>query len=261
MNNTQALTALIAHVDASGKPVLIGWDEVVQWPQGLLKQFLGLGLIAQDVSAKSLTCLGCEHHCAMDVLLTEDAKRAFIMCDHPDMQSHMGRISIPLERLQQWQAGAQQFAGVMAAMLKLDAKPAYNKESTSYKLGMLKGVEGRRWVSLFTRPLRVEIAGHLAPIGDVLFFDVDSLVIDVARVNSMLSTNAAQVGKIYTPNTNKQDARKMATQAMYQNWRDEYAALQIKTPKKTDTWYSAQIAKLPMAQGKSADTIRKNMKN
>lgn len=261
MNNTQALMALIAHVDASDRPVLIGWDEVLQWPEGLLKQFIKLGLVAKDVSAKSLTCLGCEQHCTMDVLLTEDAQRAFIACDHPDMQSHMGRISIPLERLQQWQAGAQQFAAVMAAMLELDTKPAYNKESTSYKLGMLKGVEGRRWVNLFTRPLRVEIAGHLALIGDVLFFDEGNLVIDTARVNSMLSSNPAHVGKMYTPNTSKQDARKMATQAMYQNWRDQYRSLMQKHPEKTDTWYSAQIAKLPMAQGKSADTVRKNMKN
>jgi hypothetical protein len=252
--------ALISHVDASDKPVLIGWDEVSQWPEGLLKQFLKLGLVAKDVSAKSLTCVGCEHHCTMDVLLTEDAKRAFIVCDHPDMQDQMGRIQMPLERLQQWQASTQQFARFIAPKLGLDAKPSYNKETASYKLGMLKGEEGRRWISLFTQPLRLEIAGHFVALGDMLFFDGGELVFDVDRVKSLLSSNPANVGKTYTPNTNKQDARKAATQTMYQNWRDEYQALLLKHPDKTDVWLSTQIAKLPIAHNKSAETIRKHMK-
>lgn len=260
MDNTQALMALIAHVDASDKPVLIGWDEVLQWPEGLLRQFLKLGLVAKDVSAKSLTCAGCEHHCTMDVLLTEDAKRAFIVCDHPDMQDQMGRIQVSLERLQQWQVSTQQFAGFIAPQLGLDAKPIYNKDTASYKLGMLKGKEGRRWISLFTQPLRLEIAGHFVLLGDMLFFDGGELVIDVDRVKSLLSSSPANVGKAYAPNINKQEARKLATQAMHQNWRDEYQAQLLKHPDKPDTWHSIQIAKLPMAQGRTPETIRKHMK-
>lgn len=260
MHNTDALNALIAHVDASDKPVLIGWDAIVQWPEGLLKQFLTRGLVVKNVNTKSLICIGCEHHCTTDVLLTEDAKRAFIVCDHPDMQDQMGRIQVPLERLQQWQVSAQQFANLIAAMLGLDAKPAYNKETASYKLGMLKGKDGRRWISLFARPLRLEVAGYFVPLGDMLFFEGGELVIDVDRVESLTSSKPANAGKPYTPNTNKQDARKAATQAMYQNWRDEYQALLLKHPDKTDSWFSKQIAKLPIAHNKSAETIRKHMK-
>lgn len=260
MNNTQALTALIAHVDGSDKPVLIGWDEVSQWPEGLLKQFIKLGLVEKDVSTKSLTCLGCEHHCAMDVLLTEDAKRAFIVCDHADMQSHMGRIAVPLERLQQWQLSTKKIAAYIAGTLGLDAKPTYSKETASYKLGMLKGKDGRRLVTLFEQPLRLEIAGHVRPLEDILFFDGDTLALDLDRVQSMLALKPANVGKAYTPNTNKQEARKTATQAMYQNWRDEYQVLLRKNPNKSEEWYSNQIAKMKIAQGRSAGTIVKNMK-
>jgi hypothetical protein len=260
MNNALALTALIAHVDASDKPVLMGWDEVSQWPEGLLKQFLTLGLVAKDVGAKSLTCAGCENQCTMDVLLTEDAKRAFIVCDHPDMQDQVGRIQVPMERLQQWQVSTQQFASVIAAMLGLDAKPSFNKETASYKLGMLKSEGGRRWANLFTRPLRLEITGHFVPLGDMLFFDGGELVLDINRIQSLLSSSPANVGKAYTPNTNKQEARKAATQAMYQNWRDEYQVLLRKNPNKSEEWYSNQIAKMKIAQGRSAGTIVKNMK-
>lgn len=260
MNITQALMVLITHVDASDKPLLMGWDEVSQWPEGLLKQFIKLGLVEKDVSAKSLTCVGCEHHCTMAVLLTEDAKRAFIVCDHSDMQDQMGRIQVPLERLQQWRASTSQFASVFAAMLGLDAKPSFNKETTSYKLGMLKSEGGRRWASLLTRPLRLEIAGHFVALGDMLFFDGGELVLDISRIQSILSSSPANVGKAYAPNTNKQEARKAATQAMYQNWRDEYQSLLLKYPDKTDDWYSKKIAKLPIGNNKQPETIRKHMK-
>jgi hypothetical protein len=102
LNYFQALASLIAHSNASNGPVNIGWDEVAQWQDGILNRFIDLGVLVKDVNTKSITCLGCEHNCIMEVLLTEDAKRAFIVCEDPDMQGHMGRISVPLVRLQQW---------------------------------------------------------------------------------------------------------------------------------------------------------------
>jgi hypothetical protein len=47
---------------------------------------------------------------------------------------------------------------------------------------------------------------------------------------------------------------------MYQNWCDAYQSLRLKNPNKTDSWCAAQISKMPIAQGKSLETIRKNMK-
>lgn len=64
----------------------------------------------------------------------------------------------------------------------------------------------------------------------------------------------------YTRNTVRREARKLNTAAMYAQWQKEYRALQKKRPNMTDVWYSQQIAKLKMAQGREAETIRKNMK-
>jgi hypothetical protein len=260
MNNTQALTTLIDHVSASDKPVNIGWDEVAQWRDGLLKRFAKLGLIDKDVNAQSLECMGCEHRCFMDVLLTEDSKRAFIVCNHPEMQSQMGRINVPLERLKQWQTSARQFAVVIAGLLGFDTAPAYQKNSASYKLGMLKGNSGRRCVSLVIKPLQLEISGHTLPVIDLLYFNDNELAIDVLRIASLLDLTAIDTDKAYTPNISKQETRKRATQAMRQNWRDKYQVLLLEHPYKTDEWYSMQISKLPIANGRSAETIRKDMK-
>lgn len=260
MDNNQALTALIEHVSASDEPVSLGWDELQQWQNGVLARFLMAGLLSQDVKAQSLVCSGCEQYCFMPVYQTDDEQRAFIVCDDPDKQDQMGRVQVPLERLQQWQASARQFAGVIAGLLAFEPKPVYQKTSACYALGMLHSDGGRRWVSLMVQPLVLEINRHAAPLNELLYFDGEALVIDERRIDELLNSVPSDTGKAYIPDVSKREARKLATQAMYQDWHDEYLSLKQKRPHKTDTWYSMQIAKLGIAQGKDSETIRKNMK-
>lgn len=63
----------------------------------------------------------------------------------------------------------------------------------------------------------------------------------------------------YTPSTAKREVRKHETQAMYESWRKAYQALKRKHPEKSDVWYSQQIAKTSIAQGRNASTIKKHM--
>lgn len=100
MDNSEALTALIAHVSATDKPANLAWDEVERWQAGVLERFIIAGLLSKSVDAQSLMCAGCEQHCFMPVYLTDDAQRAFIVCDDADKQYQMGRIRVPLARLQ-----------------------------------------------------------------------------------------------------------------------------------------------------------------
>lgn len=66
--------------------------------------------------------------------------------------------------------------------------------------------------------------------------------------------------KRYTKNNDKQTDNKAKTQAKYDVWQKQAKKLRKKHPSKPKTWIAAQIAKLPIAEGKSADTIRKNIK-
>jgi hypothetical protein len=261
MNYNQALTELITRVDTSDQPVSLSWDELQLWAEGVLKGFVAVRLLTKDVNASSLQCSGCEYHCFMDVLLTNDGSgRAFIVCDHAEMQAQMGRINVPPERLQQWQTSAKQLAMLLSDLLGFEIKPEYQKQSASFKLGLLKGNKGRRWVMLQTQPLALEINRHIVSLGDLLYFDDDVLLIDMVRIDELLNAPPKDMGKAYNPNFIKQEARKLATQVMYQDWNDEYLRLKKKHPDKSDTWCSIQIAKLPIAQGKDSETIRKNMK-
>lgn len=259
-DNNKALSTLIEHVNASDKPVSLGWDEVQQWQDGVLKRFLAAGLLAKDVKAQSLGCTACEQHCFMPVYQTDDGQRAFIVCDDPEKQEQMGRVQVALERLQQWQASGRQFAWVIAGLLGFESKPVHQKASANYRLGMLKSEGGRRWVSLTAHPLALEINRHTVPLNDLLYFDGVELAIDQPRIDELLNSALCDSGKTYTPDVSKQEARKLATQAMHQDWHDEYLALKQKHPHRPDTWLSMKIAKLDIAQGKDSETIRKNMK-
>jgi hypothetical protein len=261
MDYNQALTELIAHVDPSGKPVSLAWDELQLWGEGVLEGFVAVGLLTKDVNASSLQCSGCEYHCFMDVLLANDeSERAFIVCDHAEMQAQMGRINVPPERLQQWQTSAKHLAIIVSDILVFEMKPDYKNESASFKLGMLKGKNGRRWVRLQTKPLSLEINRHTVPLTDLLYFEAGNLLIDEMRINALVNATPKETGKVNSSNIKKQELRKLATQAMYQDWNDEYQRLKKKQPGKSDLWCSMQIAKLAIAQGKDSETIRKNMK-
>jgi len=256
---SQVLTALIAHINASGKPTTIGWDKVAQWQDDALALFVGVGLVSESNHAQSLECQGCEHRCFMPVERTDDKQRAFIVCDHPDMQSQMGRVAVPLQRLSQWKTSPKHFAKVIAHLLGFESSANDKKDVGIYELGMLKSDTGRRRVSLTVSPLSIVINQFDTPVGDLLYIDISQLAIDHERINELLN-NPTRNEKNYTPNTDKQEERKLATQAMHQDWKDAYKYSVKRLPGKKGTWHSIQISKLPIAQGKSSETIRKNMK-
>jgi hypothetical protein len=63
-----------------------------------------------------------------------------------------------------------------------------------------------------------------------------------------------------TPSNARREASKLETQAQYRRWQKEYRTLKQRRPDMSDKWYSQQIAKMEIAQGSSAETIRKHLK-
>ncbi|HIF9158921.1 TPA: hypothetical protein ACX6PJ_003621 [Photobacterium damselae] len=68
------------------------------------------------------------------------------------------------------------------------------------------------------------------------------------------------VQKAYTKNNDKQTYNKAKTQTKYLRWQKQAVKLKKNHPNKTKSWIASEIAKLPIAEGKSMDTIRKNIK-
>lgn len=85
------------------------------------------------------------------------------------------------------------------------------------------------------------------------------IAIDEYQIEQLTKTSStAVVG--YTPNTARREVRKQETMTMYKKWQKKYQELKNKCPNKSDVWYSINIAKLDIAKGRSAGTIKKNMK-
>ena len=257
-----ALVALFEHIASSSKPITIDYETAHKWQSGALESFLRLGLISTASVAQSIECKGCENHCFMDVVTQKYnlITRAFIVCEDTDMQSQIGRLEIPIEHLKQWQSSTKHLAKVISHLLGFDDHH-HKTIKDKIQLGMMKSTKGRRWVSLQFEPLSLEINQYLIPIKELLYFEGEQFLIDRLRVDELLERTPQTNNKGYTPSTDKREARKLKTKAMYQDWNDEYLRLKKEKSGRTDTWFSKQIAKMDIAQGKSAGTIVKNMKN
>lgn len=261
LDENQLLSDVLTRLSTVGDSISLSFDEVEQWPSGLLNTLEQAGLLVKDVQAQSLECTGCEYGCFMPVAFTNNNLRAFIVCDHPDQQDHMGRIAVSLSRLNQWQLKTKQVATVVAKLLGVEVKPLYQAKTGSYSLGMLKSPKGRRAVVLTPTPLSLVINQRSVLVSELLYIEANHLVIDSLKIDDLLHAKSLSKGKAYNPDSDKQQARKLATQAMHGDWQDQYRKLKQKHPTKSDVWISSQISRMAIGKGKSAETIRKNMKN
>jgi hypothetical protein len=84
--------------------------------------------------------------------------------------------------------------------------------------------------------------------------------LDWSRVTAMLNRESDPKDRPYTPSVDRREASKLATSAMRQDWRDVHAELARRHPGKGKRWYSVQIARMSVARGRDAETIRKHLR-
>lgn len=255
-----ALNDLLAALAEHQSRILISHDTVQGWEQGVLDELIKKGLLKKAPTAASLECRGCEEHCFSDVLVrTEgDTTRAHIVCEVPERQAQMGLVNVPLSRLQQWQSSPAQLAGFVATALTLDTAISSSKEGV-FHLGMLPGPHGRRGIALSMVSFSLEVNQQSIPLAELLFTEQGAVTVDRCRIDSAMSLKVNPRGKGYQPNTDKRESRKLATAAMRQDWRDAHEQLQREHPDKSKKWYSLRIARLPIAQGRDSETIRRQL--
>jgi hypothetical protein len=97
------------------------------------------------------------------------------------------------------------------------------------------------------------------PLSECIKFHEGAYSLDAVQIRR-LADSATTADDRYTPSNARREARKLDTKAMYESWRKAYRELQKKRPGKSGVWYSQQIAKSDVAQGRDAETIRKHMK-
>lgn len=241
-----------------------GTDEAADWPGGALDKLTKAGLLKRAEPAQSIECKGCERYCFMPVhaLPAEGnrAARAFISCDKPE---DFGRIPVELSRLTQWKITGGSVAQAVAGLLGF-TKPSQEDGASGkrWKLGQIRGKEHKGEVNLAVENgVTLTVSGHTVVVAEIVTFEGGVLSIDRDELRRLVDKPGGQPGAHrYAPSIARRESRKLDTQQVYQSWQKAYRDLKRKRNKMSDVWYSQQIAKSEIANGRNAETIRKHMK-
>ena len=262
MTHDDVLQGLIQHLDSPGDSTL-SWEQVREWPKGTIEIFEKAGWIKAKASAKSLVCPGCEESCFMPVNISPAIQghpiRAYVACDRRD---DMGRIPIPPEMMQQWQITEYQIGQWLALELGLRGKPKKDKTTQTIQIGDLQGKKQSGRLELASaESISLKASGHTLPFIEVVYFQGNQLQIDKNAIIKMVDKPyPSEIKDGYQHSNARREIRKKDTQDMYKSWRKAYGDFKRKRRNMSDTWYSQQIEKMEIAQGRKAETIRRRLK-
>jgi hypothetical protein len=217
-------------------------------------------LIIKASPASSALCPGCERNCVMPVhspQATAGAPDLFVVCDK---RNDINRVVIAADRLTQWQCNAELVCRFVATSLDLHPINRQLPDFDLREIGIAFGDKRSQMLCLQANGTLDLVAGNNSvPLAEVIEYHDNVYSLDSSKIRQLVDS-ATAVDPRYTPSTIKREARKQDTQAMYESWKKAYRNLRKKRPNISDVWYSQQIAKMDIAKGRSAETIRKRIK-
>jgi hypothetical protein len=189
--------------------------------------------------------------------VTRSKPSSFIVCDK---RSDINRVPVHPEQLIQWQCNADLVSGFVASSLGLHSPKRQTDSADRWEIGIVCGEKRSQMLCLeASGTLTLVIGSSKVPLAEFIEFHKGAYSLDAAQIRR-LADSATTADDRYTPSNARREARKLDTKAMYESWRREYRALRKRRFGMSDVWYSQQIAKADVAQGRDADTIRKHMK-
>ena len=261
MTPQAALIELLGRVGAGqGTATLVSDHELSRWPSAAVLAMKEKRLIAKARPASSAVCPGCERECVMPVYSLPNTKHnlpAFIVCDK---RSDINRVSVPTERLTQWQCSTDAVCGFIADNLGLRRSDQRAVSADVWEIGIARGDQRSQMLCLKMDGVLALVAGsNSVPLAELIDYHEHAYSLDGAMIRQLVDS-ATTADHRYTPSNAKREARKLDTQARYASWQKVYRDLKKQRRNRSDAWYARQIAKLDIAAGRSADTIRKHMK-
>jgi len=262
MTPQAVLIELLERVGASSaKVVFINEEELTVWPDAAVVALKTQKLLVKARPATSAICPGCERECVMPVHIVPAKEnlpsRAFISCDK---RSDISRVTVSLAKLNQWQCTIDSVCQFIAACLGLRRSNQLTDNSNLSNIGIAKGIKREQMLDLEADGVLSLIAGNSRlPLIESIEYHDGAYSIDAVMIHQLVDA-ATTADNRYTPSNAKREARKLDTQALHESWQKEYRALKKKRRGMPDVWYSRQIAKMEIANGRDAETIRKNMK-
>jgi hypothetical protein len=261
MTPQSALVELLARVGASQEAAaVLNNHELNQWPETAVAAMKTQRLLTKAKPAVSAVCPGCERDCVMPVQTRTHPSRGAVSFIDCDKRSDVSRVDVPVEGLEQWRCTTDAVCGFVAASLGLRRSDKRRPANADFlEIGMATGDKRDQMLCLqIDGELMLVAGGNRVPLADMVAYRDGAYLLDSARVGQLVDA-ATTAGNRYTPSNAKREARKLDTQAMYKDWQKAYRELKKERKDKPETWYSQRIAKMDIANGRSAGTIKKNM--
>jgi hypothetical protein len=262
MTPEAALTELLVRVGArNDATVLVNAEELGRWPTPAVAAMKSQGLLAKARPAASAICPGCERECTMPVHTIPTgpvAPTSFIVCDK---RSDINRVPVSAAQLSQWRCDAAAVRSFVAMSLGLRLSDQRLADPGLLNIGIAFGEKRSQMLCLRTERDPTLVVGNTGiPLADLVGFPDGRYSIDVAMIRRLVDATTTADPR-YTPINARREARKLETRSIHEGWRKAYRDLKKKRPKMSNVWYSQQIAKGQLGRGRSAETIRKQMKN
>jgi hypothetical protein len=261
MTPLEALLELLERVGASrDAAALVSEDELSRWPAEAVRSLQAQKILARASPAVSVICPGCEQECVMPVetpLAETGAATPFVICDKRD---DINRVPVPIERLRQWQCSVEAMCGFVAQSVGVRPTSRQRDSAGQWEIGIASGKKRKQMLCVRVAVELELMAGQNAvPLAEFVRHGVGGYSVDSEAVRQLVDAATAGNSR-YTPSNIRREARKLETQALHESWQREYRELKKRRPEMSDVWYSQQIAKNVIADGRSAGTIKKNMK-
>lgn len=238
---------------------LVSEEELSRWPAEAVREMKAHKLLVKASPAGTVVCPGCEQECTMPVhAVSAGAGNAasFVVCDKRD---DINRVAVPAKRLRLWRCGAEAVGAFAAHSLGLRPESQRKVGAGLWELGLVTGKKRSQRVCLQANGTLELVTGNNAvALTEVMRNGPGGYTVDGAAIRQLVDSTTMGDSR-YTPSNARREARKLKTQALHERWRRKYHALKKSRPGMSDVWYAQQIAKMNIAESRSAETIRKHM--
>ena len=194
-NPDSFLADLLDRVAAQdGKPVFLTEEELAEWPASLVTVLQKHGFLRKAAPSNSAPCDGCEELCVMPVFPASDGS-SFIICDKRD---DIHRVKIPASRLRRWKTSLPIIASALAQLM--DLRPSSSDlldGSRRVNVGVFRGQLHSAHIDLLVADdgqLLISLAGHEAPLIEVLRIREDDILVDRGRLTYLVDNPAGPAG-------------------------------------------------------------------
>jgi len=199
MTPQAALIELLARVGASqDAAALLSNHELNQWPDAAVAAMKTQRLVTKARPATSAVCPGCERDCVMPVQTRIHPSRGAVSFIDCDKRSDVSRVTVSLERLEQWRCTTDAVSGFVAASLGLrrsDKRRPANADLL--EIGMATGDKRSQMLCLQKDgDLMLVAGGNKVPLVETIAYDKDAYSVDGSMIRLLVDAGTSADGPL-----------------------------------------------------------------